>query len=101
MEKISNMKTQITQLFVDYIRPSKTIETYMLSKGECFNTVYIYNYEGWYFRVFDSVLKLMLFFDGKNEADFEFDDEEKLDNFLENYPVNGIYKLSDIPDWKK
>jgi len=77
------MKNQITQLSVDYIRPSRTVETYMISDKTNFNVLYVYNYEGWHFRVFNSVLNLIGFFNDKNESDFDFDDEEKLDKCLE------------------
>jgi len=86
MEK---MKTKITQLYVDYIKPSRSIETYMLSNGKCFCIVYIYNYDGRHFRVFGSILSLIGFFNGENQGDYNFEDEDELDNFLENYPINN------------
>ena len=66
----------------DYLRPSRTIETTIVSNGNKSKTFYIYNYEGYSFRVFKSHLGLTNFFQDKSESDFHFSSNTELDNFL-------------------
>jgi len=67
----------------EYLRPSRTIETVYMSDGSNSKTFYIYNYEGYSFRVFKDILGLISFFETGEEAITHFDTEEELDYFLE------------------
>jgi hypothetical protein len=67
-----------------YIRSSRTIETVLVLESKA--VLYVYNYEGNSFRVFDDVLKLIEFFNqGKDESIAHFETEEELDAFLGSY----------------
>jgi len=48
-------------------------------------SIFIYNYEGKFFRVFSSDKELNSFFENDNEPENNFDNEADLDYFLENY----------------
>ena len=69
-------------IHVEYLRPSRTIETVIVSNEELRQVFFIFNYEGNHFRVFESHLDLINFFQDKAECDFDFDTEEELDWFL-------------------
>lgn len=66
----------------EYIRPSRTIETILVSKENLSKVFFLYNYEGTSFRLFQSHLRLIRFFQDKSESDFHFSTEEELDFFL-------------------
>ena len=70
-----------------YLRPSRTIETILVSKGNVEKIFFVYNYEGWFFRVFENVLDLMNFFDDLFEPEAYFEDETELDNYLESTEI--------------
>ena len=67
----------------EYLRPSRTIETVYMSDGSNINAFYIYNYEGYSFRVFEHLVSLISFFESGVADDYHFDTEEELDCFLE------------------
>jgi hypothetical protein len=67
-----------------YLRPSRTIETLLITNGKRQKTVYVYNYEGYHFRIFFSIQQITAFFDGHFEPPASFDDELSLDDFLCN-----------------
>ena len=71
-------------IHVEYLRPSRTIETVLVSKDELSQVFFIYNYEGNHFRVFQSHWDLINFFQDKAECDFDCGTEEELDWFLAN-----------------
>ncbi|MBA6152169.1 MULTISPECIES: hypothetical protein [Gelidibacter] len=66
----------------EYLRPSRTIETVLVSNEKLSQVFFVYNYEGNSFRVFKNHLDLILFFQDKAEADYEFGTELELDGFL-------------------
>ena len=70
-----------------YLRPSRTIETILVSKGNVEKIFFVYNYEGWFFRVFENVLDLMNFFDDLFEPEVYFEVETELDNYLESTEI--------------
>lgn len=72
---------------VVYIKQDKTIETILVSNSDKENIIFLYNYQGWFFRVFKSVLDLMLFFDEQFESKVCFDNEIELDNYLLNFKL--------------
>lgn len=71
----------------EYIRPSRTIETVLVSKGGFSKVFFVYNYEGNSFRLFGSHLSLIQFFQDKSESDFHFTTENELDLFLSSVKV--------------
>lgn len=66
----------------DYLKPSRTLETILLSNKNLNKFFYVYNYEGISYRVFSSYLKVINFFQEKSESDYYFDNETDLDGFL-------------------
>lgn len=72
----------IKVLNTSYLRPSRTIETVLVSNSQKEKIYFIYNYEGYSFRVFETHLKLLNFFQDKIESDYYFESEKDLDNFL-------------------
>jgi hypothetical protein len=67
---------------VFYLRSDRTIETILVSNTKAERVLFVYNYQGWFFRVFDNLLDLMNFFDDAFEPKIYFEDENKLGNYL-------------------
>lgn len=69
----------------DYLRSSRTIETLLVSNDNSEQVFFVYNYEGYSFRLFCSLLNLIKFFQGDESEDYyHFDTEKELDLFLSN-----------------
>ena len=66
------------QIEVQYLSPSRSIEIYNSGEG----CLFIYNYEGYHFRLFNDVLSLINFFQRGVESELSFDSEEELDDYL-------------------
>lgn len=77
----------IKAIHIDYLRPSRTIETILVANQQLSQVFFVYNYEGTSYRVFKHHLDLINFFQDKAECDFEFGTEEALDWFLENVKI--------------
>lgn len=75
----------INQLEVNYLRPSRTIEKLEISNHVKKSVCFIYNYEGYHFRLFENELALNLFFEQGTEPKLTFNSEEELDEFLLDY----------------
>lgn len=80
---------KLTLLDTNYLRPNRTIESYLLSNGEDKKLVFVYNYEGVNFRLFLSSAQLVDFFNEKGEPSFEFGNENKLDRALKKLNLNS------------
>lgn len=46
---------------------------------------YIYNYEGIHYRLFDCLIELINFFQGIESKYLDFNEDDELDNYLENF----------------
>ena len=66
--------------YTDYITPSRTLET--ITYGGSDKILYIYNYEGIHFRVFNGLLELAQFFELGTEPRYDFTEERDLDFFI-------------------
>jgi len=75
------MNSYIT-IETDYLHSSRTIETVVVSNSKSNKVYYVYNYEGYSFRVFETILSLAKFIQEKNECTFHFGTEIELDNFF-------------------
>jgi hypothetical protein len=76
----------IKTLNTDFIRPSRTIETVLVSNPKLEKIFYVYNYEGYSFRLFNSLLCLINFFEANDCVSYRhFESEDELDIFLANY----------------
>lgn len=69
-------------IHVEYLRSSRTIETVLVLNKNLSQLFFIYNYEGYHFRVFTNHLDLINFFQDKAECDVELGTDEALDCFL-------------------
>lgn len=68
---------------MDYLRSSRTIETILVSNLVNEKVFFVYNYEGYSFRVFSSHSDLINFFQDNNlDSEFHFDTENELCLFL-------------------
>ena len=74
-------------LNTEYIRPSRTIETVLISSKKHHKILFVYNCDGNSFDVFLSHLNLInSFADGEIQSDFCFTSDEALDLFLNTCP---------------
>ncbi len=74
---------------VSYMRPSRTIETILLKNNSKERILYVYNFEGWHFRMFNNIKDIISFFDDEFEPEISFESEEKLDNYLGNLNLDN------------
>ena len=72
----------IQTISTEYLRASRTIETVLITNTTTNKLFYIYNYEGWFYRVFNNLVDLNNFFDDAFEPAIWFEKEEALDNYL-------------------
>lgn len=85
-----------TAIDVSYLRPSRTLETILLENGNERKIVYVYNYEGVHFRVFNFISDILHFFDNEFEPVINFDTEMELDSYLANLNLETISNASAI-----
>ena len=83
MYKLSNIESH-------YITPCRTIETiYIKNPQGKEKIVYVYNYEGYHYRVFGNVIELTNFLSGDDyNLMAEYSTDSGLDNFLAKIDVN-------------
>lgn len=74
---------KLTPISTEYIRSSRSIEILLLVKGDWKQTIFIYNYEGLYFHYFESLVKIIQYFEKGIEPNRSFFSEQDLDDFLE------------------
>jgi hypothetical protein len=67
---------------VSYLRPNRTIETILLKNSTFERILYVYNFEGTHFRVFESISDILKFFVDKLEPSISFDNEIQLEDYL-------------------
>lgn len=72
----------------EYLRPSRTIETVLIRRNNSGKVLFIYNYEGNSYRVFENHLSLIKFFQDKTESDFHFNSDNELDLFLSEVKIS-------------
>ena len=82
------VKNKILTIQTDYLRPSRTIETILVSNNNREKVFYLYNYEGTSFRLFISATDLVDFFHNKDVDCVEFSMESELDNYLTTYQTS-------------
>jgi len=76
----------IRQVNERYIRANRTIERVRVFSGDMWKDLFIYNYEGVHFRIFDSESKALDCVSGHcNKPMGEFVNETEMDNFLQNF----------------
>jgi hypothetical protein len=72
----------IYALDTSYLRSDRTIETILVKRGSDSKMVWIYNFEGIHFRVFEKLLDVHHFLNDATEAQYSFSSEKELDEFL-------------------
>ena len=80
-----------TTLDISYLRPSRTIETILLENGDIKRIIYVYNYEGIHFSVFNFIIDILEFFNNEIESEIYFKTDEELDYYLQNLDLETIY----------
>ncbi len=78
---------QFQTIKTEYLRPSRTTETVLVSNRKLSEIFFVYNYEGTSFRVFESHLKLVNFFQYNCESDYHFSTDIELDEFLSEFKL--------------
>lgn len=87
---------KFTAIDVSYLRPSRTLETILLENNGKKRVVYIYNYDGVHFRVFNFISDLLDFFNDEFEPEMSFETEEELNSYLANVNLDSISNASTI-----
>ncbi len=77
----------INQINIEYLTPSRTIETIELSNENKILVIYIHNFEGNCFRFFASKESLSSFFQSEKEAKYIFQTDLEIDKFLFSYKI--------------
>jgi hypothetical protein len=74
----------------EYLHPSRTIETVLVSDLFYKKIFFVYNYEGYSFRLFETIIDLIDFVKGDaTQNKFHFKTEEHLDSFLLNIELKN------------
>ncbi len=73
-----------TTLHTEYLRASRSIDTVALSNNNGIEQLmYIYNYEGYSYRIFESLTDLLAFFQEGKEPRWHFESEEEVERWME------------------
>lgn len=83
---------KIISITTEYITPSRTIEIFNLVRSSETKQIYVYNYEGKHFRIFESLVDLIQFFEKGKEPLAGFDSESDLDEYLDLMPFGDVKK---------
>lgn len=82
----------VEQIEENYLRSNRTIETILLTdliNSSRQKIVYVYNYEGYHYRIFDDLIELTKFL---NNNEFrilkEYSKDYRANNFLKTYRFN-------------
>lgn len=66
---------------IEYLRANRSIEIISFKNTDAL--MYVYNYQGQHFRVFDNILNLVQFFEFGKESLYSFENDLELDKFIE------------------
>lgn len=69
------------------IRASRTLDVISISNSNKQKLLFLYNYEGIHYRLFDCKIEVRKFFNCENATFLEFDDDIKLDSYLLNCQI--------------
>lgn len=79
------------------IRTYRTLDVLDISYKNKRKLLFLYNYEGIHYRLFDCKVELRKFFNRESAKFLEFEDDETLDNYLLNYKINSqIFEVFDL-----
>jgi len=79
----------ITQTGENYLRADRSVEEIVVSNNRSQKTLFVYNFEGVHYRIFESEKDAFKCVDGDTSIKplQEFKDESALDNFLESLDI--------------
>lgn len=73
-------------LHTEYLRASRTIDTIALSDEQGIQQLmYVYNYEGYSYRIFPDLSELLAFFEDGKEPELHFGSEEEIEKWWNKY----------------
>lgn len=79
----------------EYLRSDKTIETILITDKKYSKLIYVYNYEGVCFRVFNEILELSKCLQGISyNLLAECTTENELDDFLQHLQVDNNHSIN-------
>jgi hypothetical protein len=83
----------IKAIQVEYLKPNRTIETILITDRDdekLSKLIYVYNYEGVHFKVFNEIMELTSFLNGNHNYELlaEYSTDRGLDNFLERFKLD-------------
>jgi hypothetical protein len=73
----------LVSITTEYIRSSRSIDVIQLVGPNSTQQIYVYNFEGLQYHYFDSLIRLIRFFEMDLEANASFDSGAELDDYLE------------------
>lgn len=76
---------------ISYLRSNRTVETILLKNHRSEKTLYVYNYEDWHFRVFESIGNILDFFNEGFEPTLSFENEKELEAYLTNVDLGTAF----------
>jgi hypothetical protein len=76
---------------ISYLRSNRTVETILLRNPRSEKTIYVYNYEGWHFRIFESIGDVLSFFNEEFESTLSFENEKELETYLTNVDLETAF----------
>lgn len=100
----------IIPITTEYLNPSRSIEILKLKYLERNQRLYVYNFGGKRYLVFTSLVKMIHYFEKKEEPKISFYSENDLDEFLKNFPTGYLgdnynlrleYKYRDGANYKQ
>ena len=78
----------IKTIDTEYLRSDRTIDTILVKQGVLSKTLWVYNFEGIHFRVFERFLDVYYFLNYSFEAKYQFNSEKEIDDFLLNFHLS-------------
>lgn len=79
----------------EYLRSDKTIETILITDKKYSKLIYVYNYEGLHFRVFNEILELSKCLQGiSHNLLTECTTENELDDFLQHLQIDNNHSIN-------
>lgn len=80
---------KIIQIGCEYLSPNRTVEKLSISNKRKTKILYVYNFKGISFRLFENRLQLNNFFWGLKSEYKNFENEDKLDKTLKRIDISG------------
>jgi hypothetical protein len=79
----------ITTIDTEYLRANRSVDSVLVTNGNLCKTLWIYNFEGIHFRVFQNLVSVLNFIYYSQEPENSFTSESELDEFFMNCKLNN------------